>query len=391
LLAPAAGSLPVVIRPVFDWNDIPGATTYSIVISRYSNFAFPVIDTYLTASTFTPAIDLPRNVVLYWRVRVVVSGVVGPWVSSSFRSPNPPFSPAPLRPGLNALVTTLTPNLTWGASVIPPKTTFAFYQLQVDDNSDFSSPFLDTRQTDSAHTYYAFSKALSQSSTYYWRIRTVNTLGQYSMWRKSIFRTSLLAPVLISPKPQSVASSLRPLLDWQDVPGATGYGVEASLHPDFSDPFVTLVVTASNYQFNADLPRNTLIYWHVRTHGAGLSAWSSTSFTSPNPPNAIVQDLPAPGATVSTKPPLSWETAVLPAGTTFASYQLQVSVNFDFSSPVVNTSMNSITQRSFTFTNALQPNTLYFWRVCATNSAGQQGTWATRVFTTGSAVLGAPY
>jgi len=370
---------------------VAGATTYSIVISRYSNFALPVVNTYVTVSTYTPTDDLPRNVTLYWRVRAVVSGVVGPWVSSSFHAPNPPYSPAPLYPGVNALVTTSTPLLKWAVSAMPPNAAFGYYLLQVDDNSDYSSPFLSLKFGDISTQYYTFAKPLSSNSTYYWRIRAVNTLGQYSMWRMSSFRVALLPPVLVSPAPQSTASSLMPLLDWKDVAGVTGYGLQASLHPNFSSPFISLAVPNSYYQITTDLPRSTVIYWRVRSHGNNLSAWSSSSFTSPNPPNMLVLLLPSPGATVTTKPAMSWQTAVLPAGTTFASYQLQVSVNYDFSSPVVNTTQSGLGKTSYTITSALSPNTLYFWRVRAVNTAGQVSDWATRVFTTSSATLSRLY
>ena len=285
LLAPAAGSMPTIIRPVFDWSDVPGATAYNIQVSSYSNFRFPVVNTNVKVSTFTPTLDLPRKVTLYWRVRVVVSGVVGPWVVSSFHAPNPPYSPPPLSPGLGALVTTLTPNLLWALSPtpMPAGTIFAYFQLQVDDDSDYSSPFIDVKQTDITHHSYTFTTPLAPNSTYYWRIRTANTLGQMSMWRKSNFHTALLPPVLIAPAALSVSSSLRPLLDWSDIPNATAYGVEVSLHPDFSTPLVSLAVTASSYQLLSDLPQSTVIYWHVRTQGAALSDWSSSSFTTPGP------------------------------------------------------------------------------------------------------------
>jgi hypothetical protein len=383
LLDPPAGSLPVIIRPVFDWKDVPGATAYNIMVSSYSNFRYPVVNIKVKVSTFTPTEDLPRNIKLYWRVRVIASGLMGPWVTSSFRSPNPPYSPPPLSPGLDALVTISTPTLDWGASVLPPNTSFAFYQLQVDDSSDYSSPFLDFNQTDPTHHFYTFPTALNANSTYYWRIRTANTLGQYSMWRNSIFHTSLLPPVLISPAPQSVPDNLRPVLDWQDVPDATGYGVEVSLRPDLSSPFVSQAVTASTYQFVVDLPPDSVIYWHVRTQGAAISDWSSSSFTSPNPPNTIVLISPLPQATVSMNPTLTWEAAVLPAGTDFAYYELQLSINNEFNAPIFDTLLTGLDQHSYTFTDdkvVNLKNTQYYWRVRAANTAQQFSTWAARPF-----------
>ncbi len=298
LLAPAAGSVPNIIRPVFDWGDVPGATSYNIVVSSYPSFIYPIIDLTPSTSMYTPTMDLPRNIVLYWRVRVI-SPYFSVWTSSSFRTPNPPYSPAPLSPGLNALVTDYNPTLTWAASIIPNGTTFAFYQLQVDDTKDFSSLILNRKETNSLNRAYMFPNNLLPNSSYYWRIRTANTLGQYSMWRMSSFRTALLPPVLLSPAFQSVTSSLRPTLDWSDVPGASGYGLVVSTHSDFSSPLVNLAVTASTYLPTADLPPNTLIYWRVRTQGTNISAWSSSSFTSLNLAPATATPSRTPTATIN--------------------------------------------------------------------------------------------
>jgi hypothetical protein len=52
----------------FDWNDVTGATSYNIQISRYANFGTLVINTTVGASQYTPSITLP-NGTYYWRVR----------------------------------------------------------------------------------------------------------------------------------------------------------------------------------------------------------------------------------------------------------------------------------------------------------------------------------
>ena len=382
LLAPEPGSTPEIIRPIFDWSDVPGATVYNITVSRYSNFAFPSVNTNTRVSTFTPAADLPRSVPLYWRVRVVAPFVSG-WVSSSFQAPNPPFSPPPLSPGLNALVTDYTPMLLWGSSVLPAGTTFAFYQLQVDDQSDFSSPFVGVSEPDVLNSSYTFLTDLASNSTYYWRVRTANTDNQYSMWRTSYFRTALLPPVLVSPALSAVPDSLRPVFSWQAVAGATGYGLVVSTRADFLSPRISVAVKTLSFSPLADLPRNTLIYWRVRAQGTNISAWSSSSFTLPNPPNALVLVSPLPQGIVGLNPTLTWNPAVLPLGSTFAYYQLELSLNNNPTTPIFSTTLTDITQHSYTFTDQSVVNAgngQYYWHVRAANTDNQFSTWSSRPF-----------
>jgi hypothetical protein len=382
LLAPAAGSIPDTIRPLFDWADLTGATAYAITVSTYSNFAFPLVDTTVTASKYVPTADLTRNVTIYWRVREV-SPVFSAWAVSSFKAPNPPYSPPPVSPGLNALVTDLTPVLDWGPSVFPAGTTFAFYQLQLDDNSNFSSPLVDFKQTDSAKHAYTVTTALTSNATYYWRIRTANTLNQNSIWRTSKFRTALRPPVLLAPAALSTPDNLRPLFDWSDVAGATGYGLEASVHADFSAPVISVAVTASTYQPAADLPRGVVIYWRVRAQGTNMSAWRASSFNAPNPPNTLVLVSPLQQQVVQLNPTLNWNAAVLPAGTTFAYYQLRLSINNNPDTPIFNITLNGIGKHQYTFIDqsVINPsNGQYYWHVRAANTAGQLSTWASRAF-----------
>lgn len=60
------------------------------------------------------------------------------------------------------------------------------------------------------------------------------------------------------------------------------------------------------------------------------------------------------------------------------SYALQVSTNTDFTAPVVDRPFQQ--EARYTFTNS-RPNTTYFWRVSAANSAGVSD-WATNTFAT---------
>jgi Zn-dependent metalloprotease len=84
LAAPPDGTVTANRRPVFDWSDVPGATSYTIQVSTNSLFTSFIVNASSGGSTFTPTSDLPLNKVLDWRVKA--NGVNGPSAWSAVRS-----------------------------------------------------------------------------------------------------------------------------------------------------------------------------------------------------------------------------------------------------------------------------------------------------------------
>jgi hypothetical protein len=73
------------------------------------------------------------------------------WTKASFKSANPPATPALLSPANNALNTNYVPLLKWGASTLPTGTTFRHYRLQVATDNGFKDlafeKLIDSRTT----------------------------------------------------------------------------------------------------------------------------------------------------------------------------------------------------------------------------------------------------
>jgi hypothetical protein len=76
LTSPTHGATVLILRPTLDWNDVPGATNYTIQVSTSSTFTTALVNTTVTPSTFAPATALPSGYVIYWRVRT--NGTNGP-------------------------------------------------------------------------------------------------------------------------------------------------------------------------------------------------------------------------------------------------------------------------------------------------------------------------
>ena len=276
-------------RPVFDWDDVVGATGYKLVISKYANLSSPLKSLSVVDSQFLPPFDLPAKTKLYWRVQA--TGPNGPSVWSttrSFKTGNPPGVPTLLKPLNNALTKDYTPLLDWSTSTVPTGTTFKRYELQVDDNNDFSSPEINASTTDGviAESAYTPSSDLAPNTKYYWRVRAVNdVLGveHFSGWSKVwTLRAAMLSPVLLLPLDQSTEVTLKPLFDWEDVTGAVSYTIQISVDPKFGTFLVSKTVNDSTFTPTTNLPRNKTIYWRVKANGPnGPSYWSKFQFITP--------------------------------------------------------------------------------------------------------------
>jgi len=93
----------------------------------------------------------------------------------------------------------------------------------------------------------------------------------------------LAVPNLLSPANLSSGISLTPTLDWDDVPNATKYTLQASLSRDFTTPLLNIEnLTVSQYSIPDSMPlsRNTQYFWRVKAfNDAGDStSWWSTKF-----------------------------------------------------------------------------------------------------------------
>jgi Zn-dependent metalloprotease len=395
LLSPADNALASSNRPTFDWSDIPSPlSNYAIQASTSSAFSTLAINKNVTTSTYTAATNLAAGATYYWRVKG--NGGNGPsdWSEVwTIRIPNPPSVPSLTSPATNSVVTDYTPLLDWKDSTLPSGVTFKYYEVQVDDDSGFSTPLTFTTSngviTDSS---YEVTPALTPNTKYYWRVRSVGVLSSedhYSSWSTTLnFRMAVLPPVtnnIVTP-----LMHLRPTFSWNIVSGATGYTIQASKNSDFSAPSVNATVSGGStvsYTPTTDLPADQTIYWRVKANATnGPSDWTNgNSFASPNPPSVPALVSPANNAlTGDYTPTLDWNASTVPTGETFGYYHLQVAEDSGFSSLVMNdTGVTDVNTTQLDVSPALAPNDTYYWRLRAFNGAGEYSAWtASRVLKT---------
>jgi len=224
--APAALTLPAndatlqPNRPIFDWDDVPGAASYTLQVSTVNTFASFVLNQSTIESTYIPAKDLPANKLLFWRV--IANGANGPSLPSGFlkfTTANPPSMPVLSAPADNLLIAnTLTLKLDWANVTVPVGITLGGYQLEVATDTAFSSAVLTQNVTSTIGTppvvvsEFTLTTPLSSNTKYYWHVRSYDSGSHYSSWSLvRSFRMIMPAPTALTlPSNGTTLQTVRP-------------------------------------------------------------------------------------------------------------------------------------------------------------------------------------
>jgi parallel beta-helix repeat protein/VCBS repeat-containing protein len=377
---PAHHSLIGMNLPYFSWPETPGATGYQFQVSRSNTFSTTILSKTVSGTNYTPASYLPANLILYWRVKangVNPSGWSEVW---SFTSANPPSVPVLVSLVNNTLTTDYTPRLDWKDSVVPLGTVFDKYQIQIAKEifTNSTVPVIDEDVTGGvAVSEFTPSSDLDANTKYYWRVKAYNDAGQYSAWSSVwYFRTAMKPPVLSAPAnvPDPALEETRPVFEWGDVSGALNYTLQVSASSSMSSPIISATVMPSTYTPVKDLSQGKVLYWRVKANGVNPSGWSEVwSFTSANPPSVPVLVSPVSNSLlVDYTPRLDWKDSVVPLGTVFDKYEIQISKDMNFAGAVGQEAAIS----EYTPGSDLDSNAKYYWRVRVYNDDDQYSSWS---------------
>lgn len=286
-------------------------------------------------------------------------------------------------PADNATGVELKGLLTWNA-VIYAKT----YTVEVDDNSDFSSPALSKKGVSGTALTL---EGLKPETKYWWRVKAVNEYGESAWSATRAFTTSAPAPEapqLAAPINNETNVILLPKFVWNKDPKAYSYALQVSKSDEFSNYAIfQSLISDTNYVATTALEPNVKYFWRVRSNGdGGNSEWSEvrafTTRAKTPAPGKITLVLPADNETnTSITPVLSWQ-----ADPNAETYELAVADNTAFSG--FSTIINEKALTSTTYAvpaDKLYNETKYYWKVRA-SGGGETGPWSSvRSFTTGDA------
>lgn len=158
--------------PLIAWSSVWDAQAYEVFIARDANFT-QLVSAQITANTSLAQSLLDGT--YYIRVRAYNKDLYPGKFSKTITltvDTTPPPPPRLVSPTQNA-TTPKRPWLKWSAVSGGVE-----YQLEVDNNADFSSP--EFKATTNKVTLQ--TKVLTKKTTYYWRIRTKDAAGNWSAW-----------------------------------------------------------------------------------------------------------------------------------------------------------------------------------------------------------------
>ena len=300
------------------------------------------------------------------------------WISSP-RAPVP--APRLLSPGEGENTNDNTPTFSW--ENLQPADNF---ELQVDNDVDFSSPEIWVTVTSTSYT----PTSGLPDNLYCWRVRQWRT-GVSSAWSQVWrFRVDTLrptAPNLLWPANGENINDNTPLFRWCSVPENSlpvTYWIQIDNEPTLSEPYLFSFGWVGENQLQLP-PENALpdgvYYWRVRSkdNAGNLSlTWSQIwSFRVDTVrPSVPVPQSPIGGAWAPITPTLSWQ--AVQENSLPVLYRVWVCESSSFDSELYNVYESAWVQENSWMAPELlealgMEGKVFYWRVCARDNAGNLG------------------
>jgi phosphodiesterase/alkaline phosphatase D-like protein len=243
------------------------------------------------------------------------------------------------------------------------------------DLGDGNTTSVDTGSINTSYYYYE-PLTLQAGTTYYYRIYASgpnDTTSQYSA-TQTITTVAFPTPA-VDPVTNITSSDFT--VNWETVPGATGYSIDVSTTADFGNLVIgswyfdggdtqSVDVSTANYWYWSQIPilPGTTYYYRVYADGPDYSSQPSTGQSATTLPYTPPTGESAANVTANSFT-ASW--SAIPAA---SSYLLTVSSTADFGNIVFNADVGNAT--CYTVNN-LQAGTSYYYQVNAYSVLGYTG------------------
>ena len=293
-----------------DWSDVTGATSYEL--QEDDNYSFSSPTTRYSGADSQYQVSGQGGGIWYYRVRASSSAGEGPWSNVEWAAVE---SDAPALFAIENGDGDGDYLVDW--SEVTGATS---YELQEDDNPDFTSPTVRYNEADSQYQVYGQDTGL-----WNYRVRAISASGN-GPW-------SNIQSVGVAPGAPNLSDISNPdgdgdyLLDWSEVAGAEGYELQEDDNLGFTSPATRYTGTDSQYQVYGQ--GTGLWYYRVRARSTGGDGpWSGIKSVARVPSAPHLDTISNPswdGEYV-----VNWNDV---AGT--ESYELQEDDNYDFTSPTV--------------------------------------------------------
>ena len=372
IISPTVGATGVSCKPTLRWSSVGTVSLYDLQVSTSNTYAAGtlIVDKQVAGTSYTLTTYLNASKVYYWRVRSNRLGDISSWATAHFTTGTCGEGGGGdlTAPDLVSPVN----NTTWTQSLYPTfqwqtVTGASSYTVQISRSStDFTSTYL-VKEATVYSTYYMIDSALTNCTSYYWRVRgkTDSATGTWSSVWKFTLQVSPSQPVLTSPV-SGVLTVRRPTFTWEASTGATAYTIEID--------GATYAATTTTFTPYSNLSTGSHT-WRVRATSCGggqSSDWSSSATFTINLDDVVLKD-PPNGTTVTTQTP-KFEWYPVDGAT---KYKLEVRSDTIDGQKLFEVETSDT---SFTPTAILNPGT-YAWRVQSYRSGLWTGKWSSQPFT----------
>lgn len=363
LILPANNAINQLVRPTLSWTATGCATGYDVQIATDAAFTNLVQSiTNNTTTSYTPPTALNNGTTYYWRTRARSAIMLSSWSTTrTFTTvfPTPP-TPVLVVPDNGATAQQLTTSLSWN-----PALGAATYNLQVSTDPTFATTVVNATLTGTSYNF----TTTTNFATYYWRVNATNITGTSAYSAVWNFRTIIGTPSPATPT-SGITGVLNPVnVSWTGVPGAISYDIQAATDASFTVLTYNGNISGTTAMLTGLLDNNQY-FWRIRAVADAVerSNWSSvwtfsTMVGTPSLAKPFDGALDQP-QTIT----ISWN-----AVQGQATYNVQVASDILFKNLVVNKTNVAGTSVDVT---GLQPNTLYYWRIQASNPTNGTGSWS---------------
>ncbi len=243
--------------PTFQWDRVEGATATLLEVNRDANFQGEGFSVWTQNPSYTYPGSL-RDGTWYWRLKsrdssLLESSNTAVQVFTKTSEAPPLVSP------IGGAVVHEIPTMEWEDILYPqvePVVNSSRYRLLIDDNPNFSSPYLQDLDTNSVTPPSSVS---FQDGTYYWKVAMLDRAGNLGPYSDvGIFYKSYLTPTIVSATFDPI-----PDLTWLPVDGAAAYQVQICLDQYYGNCPDTILTDNTNYVSTRNYAAG-VYYWRVR-------------------------------------------------------------------------------------------------------------------------------
>ncbi len=265
---PENGALQQSLNPVLSWGDYPGATEYTLIVSKDSALANPILSQKI-ASTSYQLNGLQPGMTYYWKVSPD-NDILGNATIMSFVTEHTPSEFSLLYPANNAAAQKTSPRFTWAVS-----DNATDYTLVVADNSNFTNPVFNQNVGNVTSKQIS---GLDYEKAYYWKViangpggDTISNGGYRTFTTKA---DPLEAPGsfrLTGPDDAATGLPTDVTLNWSVADDASEYTVVLSTTADYSSPVVDNQSVTENKLSITGLNYGQTYYWKVTANNSSGS------------------------------------------------------------------------------------------------------------------------